>query len=772
MQKAFLSPPLTSADTQQRAWTVVPRKLRGLHPSPVIIFVRENPALVTAAMDKLYATLVSTYNIDSREIRVTNVPTAYDLPAAVRRMGKDRHMVVVVGLLTRDNVWFDQAQVDRVRGFLVSWSQDACVPLIDGILVGDDEDGLMQRMCSPRWNIVDGSGMRSLWLDAGAAPEQPTEHLFGHYLAHRAMEMFYIEHHSDSDCSCRRPFKRQRSHPAVQEQQQPSTVSSSMASSVLLIHPTALAHGSEAVEYPNNSSGWSSLLDMNSAVSLLSSYTPLRSHTASVGPSDDVDEWHTFAHGQSQPLHDHQAKHGRHKQDSVFGRRQNDRPRVGPMDIDFDDRDSSWLNAPPKAVAASQTTPAPSGEPATRKRRLAGPDDRSTEDNTVSNTYQGPSFGSSTMGGAPFTFSMPSPATLSRESKTRTVEPMVVDWDPHLVSPGSPVRKQLTRRRQGGLRKRFSELLRLGGSSSSRARSRGRRVDEPSNGWTTDSEASDASSLLQSPKHSAGSSSQQNRKAERSRRPGRRTQRQQKQRRESEWTGTRGVDRVLALMGSKVDEPTVVDRLQMHRDLPYVISGYLQLLFNVFMVGTLLTIVLGVLLTFQRDASAKVQERSAVVMQEIMACSKQYVENRCAPDMRVPWMESSCNQWDTCMNQDPTKVGRMKIMAETMADTANGFIEPLTFKTIAFFLLLFIGTPVASNFVFGAYRHGRVHQQYVSQQTGVTNAPAVAPADGGASRPFNRSRSSSRTRRADRYRHERQRSNTSAGRSVVLRGNR
>ncbi|KAJ2382109.1 hypothetical protein GGI05_005765, partial [Coemansia sp. RSA 2603] len=98
--------------------------------------------------------------------------------------------------------------------------------------------------------------------------------------------MIYISD-SDSDCSCRRPFKRQRSH-AVVQQQQPSTVSSSMASSVLLIRPTAQAPGTDVAEYHNNSSGWSSLLDTNSAVSLLSSYTPvhqdtpLRSHTASV----------------------------------------------------------------------------------------------------------------------------------------------------------------------------------------------------------------------------------------------------------------------------------------------------------------------------------------------------------------------------------------------------------------------------------------------------------------------------------------------------------
>ncbi|KAJ2705619.1 hypothetical protein FB645_002310 [Coemansia sp. IMI 203386] len=210
---AFLSPPLTSTEGGQRAWAVVPRKLRGLHPAPLIIYARENPQLVTLAMDKLYSTLVSTYGVDSRDIRVTDVPTAYDLPLAVRRMGKDKHMVVVVGLLTRDKMWFDQGQVDRVREYLMAWSQQTCVPLVDGVLVDGNQGSLMRRISSPEWNVVAGGGddIQSAWLEprhhgtlnnkqgASSVSSWPDnggcgEYLFGHYLAHRAMEMFYVEH--------------------------------------------------------------------------------------------------------------------------------------------------------------------------------------------------------------------------------------------------------------------------------------------------------------------------------------------------------------------------------------------------------------------------------------------------------------------------------------------------------------------------------------------------------------------------------------------------
>ncbi|KAJ2815101.1 hypothetical protein IWW50_006925, partial [Coemansia erecta] len=149
---AFLSPPLTDTGLQ-RAWAVCPRKLRGLHASPVIIYVRENPGVLTPVMDRLYGTLVSTYGVDSRDMRVTDVPTAFDVPSAVRRMGKDKQLVVVVAVLTRDKLWFDEGQIARVRDFLLTWSQQNAVPLVDGILVADSPLELQRRVCMPHWNI-------------------------------------------------------------------------------------------------------------------------------------------------------------------------------------------------------------------------------------------------------------------------------------------------------------------------------------------------------------------------------------------------------------------------------------------------------------------------------------------------------------------------------------------------------------------------------------------------------------------------------------------
>ncbi|KAJ2002754.1 hypothetical protein GGI04_002600 [Coemansia thaxteri] len=207
---------------RQRAWAVGARKLRGLHPAPVVVYVRENAAAVAATMDKLYATLTTVYAIDSRDIRVADVPTAFDLPGAVRRMAKDKQLVVVVALLARDAPWFDEPQVARVRDYLLTWSQACGVPLVDGVLIGDDAAQLARRVAAPVWAVaasddVAAAGLaaadRRACTDAEDAAlmglripphdEPASSHpeaasagcvVFGQYLAHRAVEMFYIEH--------------------------------------------------------------------------------------------------------------------------------------------------------------------------------------------------------------------------------------------------------------------------------------------------------------------------------------------------------------------------------------------------------------------------------------------------------------------------------------------------------------------------------------------------------------------------------------------------
>lgn len=72
------------------------------------------------------------------------------------------------------------------------------------------------------------------------------------------------------------------------------------------------------------------------------------------------------------------------------------------------------------------------------------------------------------------------------------------------------------------------------------------------------------------------------------------------------------------------------------------------------------------------------------IVQEMAVCSKEYLENRCAPGTRVPAMEKACLAWEKCMNRDPTVVGRAKVSAETFAEIINSFIEPISYKTMVF----------------------------------------------------------------------------------------
>ena len=45
-------------------------------------------------------------------------------------------------------------------------------------------------------------------------------------------------------------------------------------------------------------------------------------------------------------------------------------------------------------------------------------------------------------------------------------------------------------------------------------------------------------------------------------------------------------------------------------------------------------------------------------------------------------MLHQCATWETCMNRDPKIVGRAKVGAEMLAEVINGFIEPISWKTL------------------------------------------------------------------------------------------
>ncbi|KAJ2483627.1 hypothetical protein IWW56_000191 [Coemansia sp. RSA 2131] len=487
-------------------------------------------------------------------------------------------------------------------------------------------------------------------------------------------------------------------------------VSADVASSVVSLssdsqaQPNSSGWPSQLNMSQPNSSGWPSLLNIASNVSLLSSYTPEAS-------ADDVDALIQICQADS----DHEPR-----SKSVFGKPREQRSQAGPMDIDAGD--SSWLQSPSEQ---------------TRKRRFVG-----TQKEQAQDTHP------PVLSNAPFVFSMPVPQVNDEEPMDWEMTQPALRSDNHPISPYAALRIAARRRNDSTsdaqafgniedspmvsdqrFNRRRQRRQRQQGQQRQQSRQRQQRAEDASSAWTTASESEG-----ESDRHSDAYRSRSNsraRSSSRVRASGSRTndrttpnsrarasgssrgQRSARSRRE--WRVSQGVDRVLALMGNRVEAPSTTERLQMHRDIPYVLSGYLQLAFNVFMVGTVLVLVMHVLVTIQHDVNAKVHEHSAEILHEISACSKQYLDNRCDPLMRVPAMEQACAAWEACMHRDPSKVSRSRVSAETLAEIVNGFIEPISLKTMLFFVCMFFGTLFVSNFAFGAYRHSRVHQQYVSQ---------------------------------------------------------
>ena len=141
--------------------------------------------------------------------------------------------------------------------------------------------------------------------------------------------------------------------------------------------------------------------------------------------------------------------------------------------------------------------------------------------------------------------------------------------------------------------------------------------------------------------------------------------------------------------------------LSHHLLLPYVISGYLQLFFNCFLVALVLYMTVQFLKTVRRDVELKVEEYQNIILNEIAQCSKHYLDNRCQPGERVPAMDKACNTWYICMNRDATEISWTKISAETIAEIINGFVEPISYKTMVFFVLFTFGLLFISNLAFG-----------------------------------------------------------------------
>lgn len=138
-------------------------------------------------------------------------------------------------------------------------------------------------------------------------------------------------------------------------------------------------------------------------------------------------------------------------------------------------------------------------------------------------------------------------------------------------------------------------------------------------------------------------------------------------------------------------------------DTPQVLLGYLQFFFNLSLVMVFLYLLVQFILTVQRDVEHRISEYSMDIVQEIGMCATQYRNNLCESNP-VPAMIQQCASWKTCMDRDPAMVGRARVGAELIADVINGFVEPISWKTLAFTLTSLTFLTVFVNSLFSLYR--------------------------------------------------------------------
>jgi hypothetical protein len=123
--------------------------------------------------------------------------------------------------------------------------------------------------------------------------------------------------------------------------------------------------------------------------------------------------------------------------------------------------------------------------------------------------------------------------------------------------------------------------------------------------------------------------------------------------------------------------------IQKNPSAPILLGYWVQLAFNLIIVGVVLWIIWIIVAGFRDDFWAAKQELRAIVVEEMGKCARDYAENRCAPrEHRLPAMNAMCEEWEGCMNQDPDRVRRVQLGAKNIVEIINEIFETMHWKTL------------------------------------------------------------------------------------------
>ncbi|KAI3400745.1 hypothetical protein diail_1954 [Diaporthe ilicicola] len=150
----------------------------------------------------------------------------------------------------------------------------------------------------------------------------------------------------------------------------------------------------------------------------------------------------------------------------------------------------------------------------------------------------------------------------------------------------------------------------------------------------------------------------------------------------------------------------ILTSISSNPNAPMIISWYLQVLFNAACGGVVLWLMFGVISAIRGEVLYSSEKARAQLMEEMNACSRRYLENRCSPiEDRLPALEGMCNEWETCMSQDSNVVAGVKASAGHLADILNEFFSRLSWKATVILSSFSIISLLVCNVAFSRFRH-------------------------------------------------------------------
>ena len=166
----------------------------------------------------------------------------------------------------------------------------------------------------------------------------------------------------------------------------------------------------------------------------------------------------------------------------------------------------------------------------------------------------------------------------------------------------------------------------------------------------------------------------------------------------------------------------ILTSISSNPNAPMIISWYLQVLFNAACGGVVLWMAWGIISAIRGEVLYSSEKARAQLMEEMNACSRRYIENKCSPIQdRLPALEGMCNEWETCMSQDSNVVAGVKASAGHLADILNEFFSRLSWKATVTLSSFSIIAMFACNIAFSKFRHN--YREHSLPHQGNPNAP-------------------------------------------------